>query len=121
VLHRVKHSLQLVYTVLNLQARDAEDKTAERQVEPSALRVLTIGAVHEQLYLSDHFDNVEMSHYLLGLVQALRKALAELGAAGRSVSLEASKGTSWPPKRAQALGLVLTELVAQGSDNWRGW
>lgn len=109
--HRVKNSLQLVYTVLNLQAQDAEDEVAARLLELSALRVLTIGAVHEQLYLSDQFDNVEMSQYLVGLVQALREGLAELGAAGRSVSLEASKGMNWPPKRAQAVGLVLTELV----------
>ncbi len=108
--HRVKNSLQLVHTVLTLQAQEAEDAAARRLLEVSALRVMTIAAVHERLYQGERFDAVEMRGYLLGLVEALRGGLAGL-APGRAVSLEAKAGAFWPPKRAQALGLVLAELV----------
>lgn len=120
--HRVKNSLQLVHTVLTLQAGEAEDAAARSLLEVSALRVMTIAAVHERLYQGDRFDAVEMRGYLLGLVEALRSGLAAL-IPGRSVALDAEAGTHWPPKRAQALGLVLAELVTNalkyGSGNVR--
>jgi omega-6 fatty acid desaturase (delta-12 desaturase) len=107
--HRVKNSLQLVHTVLTLQVHEA-DASSRKLLELSAMRVMTIAAVHERLYQGDRFDAVEMHGYLLGLIEALRAGLAEL-TPGKSVSLEAEVGAYWPPKRAQALGLVLAELV----------
>jgi two-component sensor histidine kinase len=107
--HRVKNSLQLVHTVLMLQAHEA-DAASRNLLELSAMRVMTIAVVHERLYQGDRFDAVEMHGYLLGLIEALRAGLAEL-TPGKSVSLEAGAGAYWPPKRAQALGLVLAELV----------
>lgn len=108
--HRVKNSLQLVHTVLSLQANEAEDAATRELLELSAMRVMTIASVHEQLYQGERFDAIEMRAYLLGLVDALRGGLTGLSPA-RSVALDAAPGLLWPPRRAQALGLVLAELV----------
>jgi two-component sensor histidine kinase len=108
--HRVRNSLQLVHTVLTLQANDAEDAEARRLLDLSALRVMTIAAVHERLYQGERFDAVEMRGYMLSLIEALRAGLVAL-APGRSVALEAETGAFWPPQRAQVLGMVLAELV----------
>lgn len=117
--HRVKNSLQLVYTVLTLQAKDAGDATTRALLELSAMRVLTIATVHERLYQGDSFDTVEMQAYLLGLVEALRAGLRDIEP-GRSISLDAGPGTFWPPRRAQALGLILTELVTNALKYGKG-
>jgi len=108
--HRVRNSLQLVHTVLTLQAGEAEDDAARQMLDISAMRVMTIAAVHERLYQGERFDVVEMRGYLLGLIEALHGSLAEL-APGRSVALLAEPGAFWPPQRAQVLGMVLAELV----------
>ncbi len=108
--HRVKNSLQLVHTVLTLQAMDAGNAATRALLELSAMRVLTIATVHERLYQGDSFDSVEMQAYLLGLVEALRSGLRDMEP-GRSILLDADPGTYWPARRAQALGLILTELV----------
>jgi two-component sensor histidine kinase len=117
--HRVKNSLQLVHTVLTLQATDSADPATRALLELSAMRVLTIATVHERLYQGDSFDTIEMQAYLLGLVEALSAGLRDLEP-GRSVSLDADPGTRWPPRRAQALGLILTELVTNALKYGKG-
>jgi two-component sensor histidine kinase len=83
------------------------------------MRVMTIASVHEQLYQGQNFDEIEMGAYLVGLVDALRAGLQGLAPA-RSVRLEVASGTYWPPRRAQALGLILTELVTNALKYGRG-
>lgn len=108
--HRVKNSLQLVHTVLTLEASGAKDASTRSLLELSAMRVMTIASVHEQLYRGQNFDEIEMRGYIVGLVDALRAGLRGLEP-GRSVRLDVASETHWPPRRAQALGLILTELV----------
>jgi two-component system, sensor histidine kinase PdtaS len=117
--HRVKNSLQLIHTVLMLQAKDAGDESSRTLLELSAMRVLTIASVHERLYQGESFDAVEMQTYILGLVEALRDGLQDL-APDRAVSLDADAGVFWPPRRAQALGLILTELVTNALKYGKG-
>lgn len=117
--HRVKNSLQLVHTVLTLEAREAKDPVTRGVLELSAMRVMTIATVHERLYQSETFNEVEMRAYIVGLVEALRAGLRDL-APGRSVTLDIENGTYWPPRRAQALGLILTELVTNAFKYGRG-
>ena len=117
--HRVKNSLQLVHTVLTLEASGATDASTRSLLELSAMRVMTIASVHEQLYQGQNFDEIEMGAYLVGLVDALRAGLQGLAPA-RSVRLEVASGTYWPPRRAQALGLILTELVTNALKYGRG-
>jgi two-component sensor histidine kinase len=83
------------------------------------MRVLTIATVHERLYQGDSFDTIEMKTYLLRLVEALRSGLSDIEP-GRSISLDVGPGTYWPPRRAQALGLILTELVTNALKYGKG-
>jgi two-component sensor histidine kinase len=117
--HRVKNSLQLIHTVLTLQAMDAGNAATRALLELSAMRVLTIATVHERLYQGDSFESVEMQAYIIGLVEALRAGLADM-VPGRSIALDADPGTYWPPRRAQALGLILTELVTNALKYGKG-
>lgn len=117
--HRVKNSLQLVHTVLTLEAREAKDAVTRGVLELSAMRVMTIATVHERLYRSETFNEVEMQAYIVGLVEAIRDSIRDL-APGRSVKLDVESGTYWPPRRAQALGLILTELVTNAFKYGRG-
>ncbi len=48
--HRVKNSLHLVNTLLQLQANLSADEAVKIQLQTAASRVLTIASVHERLY-----------------------------------------------------------------------
>ncbi|WP_431282799.1 sensor histidine kinase [Humitalea sp. 24SJ18S-53] len=117
--HRVSNGLQLVHSVLSLQAQEADSLSTRAMLERGAMRVITLAAVHQQLYQGEHVDTVEMRGYLAGLVEMLRDGLPNFGN-GRSVALVAEAGTYWPAQRAQMLGLILGELLADALGSGEG-
>ncbi|WP_431282437.1 sensor histidine kinase [Humitalea sp. 24SJ18S-53] len=119
VRHRFSNGLQLVHMVLTLQAKAAETVLARDLLRRSAMRVITIAAVHRQLNQGERFETVEMAGYLHGLVGTLRTSLSGPDA-GRSIALEVERGAFWPPQRAQMLGLVLGELLADAMAYGKG-
>jgi PAS domain S-box-containing protein len=107
--HRVKNSLQLVQTLLSLQARGLTDPQAKLQLQEAASRVVTIGAVHQRLYQGGSVTESDAAAYLAALLEDLQQSLAST-AGGRSVELDAE------PMQLAAddltpLGLITTELV----------
>jgi two-component sensor histidine kinase len=111
--HRVKNSLQVVQSILSLQARAAEGRTLDPGVvlREAVRRVATIAAVHDRLYrVSGNMTDVPIRSYLEGLVGDLAKALSGQ-AGGRALHLAEASAVSWPAADVAPLGLVLTELV----------
>jgi two-component sensor histidine kinase len=127
--HRVKNGLQMVQSVLSLQARAEADPKVRGRLEQTAQRVRTIAAVHERLYRAadeaageGQAGLVEVSSYLELLTADLRAALAARSpgpGAGRKLLLEAD-AAAWPAAEVAALGLVLTELVTNAFKHGRG-
>jgi len=117
--HRMRNSLQLVHTILTLQADNAEDDVARKLLESSAQRIITIGIVTEKIQQAGQQEAVELCSYLKGLVNAVRDGLAEL-AEGRSVAVDAAISGVWPAKRAELLGIVMAELLTNALQYGRG-
>ncbi|TDH60762.1 GAF domain-containing protein [Dankookia rubra] len=107
--HRVKNSLQMVQSMLTLQARAAAGTEAAVPLVESAARVRTIAALHDRLYRADAGLEVEVASYLEGLAADLRASMAP-AQAGRQILLDADAAT-WGAADVTTLGLVLTELV----------
>lgn len=72
--HRVKNSLQLVVSALNLQSRRVSDEATKTAFSQAITRVKAITSVHERLYKSANPLTVEMPSYLQGLVADLVNA-----------------------------------------------
>ncbi len=107
--HRVKNSLQLVQNLLTLQARSTQDERAAAQLNESASRVHTIGAIHDRLYRTGTVLTVEVGPYLEGLVEDLRAGMASTLEDRRIIVQVESAIRSVADM--PTLGLVLTELV----------
>jgi len=80
--HRIKNSLQIVSSLLHLQAKTAG--AAASQFHNAASRVAAIAAVHRQLHKSDYVGTVPLDPYLTDLCQEIATAS---GSPGRSWSL----------------------------------
>ncbi len=80
--HRVKNSLQLVASLLNLQGRQLEDPRSRQAFEDAVSRVGAIAQVHEQLYKNDDVSRVEFGSYL--------RTLCTLYGGEGSVSIDAA-------------------------------
>lgn len=114
--HRVRNSLQLVHTLLLLQAR-AGGTDARGALQAAAQRVMTVAAVHERLYLGGSVTEADAAEYLGGLVDDLRRSLVE--PAGRGIELHAEP-MPLSADRLTPLGLVTTELVTNALKYGRG-
>ncbi|HET7838455.1 MAG TPA: histidine kinase dimerization/phosphoacceptor domain -containing protein [Rectinemataceae bacterium] len=106
--HRVKNNLQIVSSILSLQAGLSEDEAFRESIEYMQDRIQAMAFVHEDLYRSGDFRAVGMAAYLGRVCDSL--ALADhLGKATRII-VEAD-GIELPLERALPCGLLVNELV----------
>jgi len=73
--HRVKNNLQVVASLLNLQADEAKSESLSEAFHNSRRRVLAIAFVHEELYISDSLNSINLHEYLERLSIQIRQAL----------------------------------------------
>lgn len=107
--HRVKNSLQIIASLIQLQSTTApEDAGTRSLLAETRNRVLTVAKLHEQLHLSDGVREVELGGYL----RALAEAMAPPAAGGARVEVRAEGSEAvLATNRAVQVGLIVNELV----------
>jgi two-component sensor histidine kinase/putative methionine-R-sulfoxide reductase with GAF domain len=111
--HRVKNNLQTVASLLRLQARSLDDEAAERALDESVNRILSIAAVHDLLTAARE-DDVDCAD-LIGRLQGM---LGQ-GLAGRELDAELEP-VMLPGQQATAVALVFCELFGNALEHGRG-
>jgi two-component sensor histidine kinase/CheY-like chemotaxis protein len=107
--HRVANSLQLISSLIDLQARKLHDESARALLRQAAERVEAVTLVHRRLYTGQDVAFVDMDSYLSGLLEELSRSL---GTGDGRVCIEfALQPLRMDTDRAVALGLVVNELV----------
>jgi two-component sensor histidine kinase len=108
--HRVKNNLQLISSLLSLQAaRIAEPAVAELFAE-SRNRVRSMALVHENLYRAGNFARIAMATHIQNLCAHLTRAY---GMNRRGVELAIRIGdVQLDMDRAVPCGLIVNELVS---------
>jgi two-component sensor histidine kinase len=71
--HRVKNNLQIVSSLLYLQATRTEDPGAVSALRESRARVRSMALIHERLYQSPNLASVDMGGYTRTLVSDLQR------------------------------------------------
>lgn len=66
--HRVKNNMQIVYSLLSLQSECIEDPRYKTIFIENQNRVKSISVIHEKLYLSPDFSNIDFTEYLNSLI-----------------------------------------------------
>ncbi len=108
--HRVKNNLQVVTSLLNLQARATQDEYVQRAFEESQHRVQSMALIHEQLYGSNDFSAIDFPDYILQLSSRLFRSYQI--PAGR-VELETRvSDVALGVDEAVPCGLILNELLS---------
>jgi PAS domain S-box-containing protein len=69
--HRVKNNLQIISSLLSLQSKYVKDKEDLELFRESQSRVRSMAFIHEQLYQSSDFTNIEFGTYVENLINYL--------------------------------------------------
>jgi two-component sensor histidine kinase len=105
--HRVKNSLQVVSSMLQLQARSVGDPDLSERLTEASSRVSAVGRAYERLaYNADH-DNVDLVEYLRQIVGDLEPTVAPC-----KIEFDAPEEIQFAADRAILVGLILNELVS---------
>jgi PAS domain S-box-containing protein len=106
--HRVKNNLQVVCSLLNLQAHSSGDPRLADAFEDSKNRIRSIALVHEHLYQSSDLNRIAFDEYIRALVGGV--ALAQ--DAGRRIDCAVyASDITLPVNLAIPCGLIVNELV----------
>ncbi len=69
--HRVKNNLQVVASLLDFQARYAQDDAARKALQESHHRIQSMAMVHERLYRSENLSRIRADEYIRDLIHEL--------------------------------------------------
>ncbi len=106
--HRIANSLQIIASVLMLNARKEDSDGAKRQLYDAHSRVMSVAALQRQLAASG-LAEVELRAYLVDLCQSIAASMIDdPGRLALTVSADDSIATA---DISMALGLIVTELV----------
>jgi len=105
--HRVKNNMQVIVSLLNLQAMKLADPEVRRIFDDSTGRIRSMALVHEHLYRSPSLLTIDFSGYLKALIPSLFL---------RSEYERVSYATEFEPvfltiDQALPCGLIANELV----------
>jgi two-component sensor histidine kinase/CheY-like chemotaxis protein len=108
--HRVKNNMQVISSLLSLQANSIENPIVRLLFRESQARIQAMAVVHEKLYGSPDLSRVDFAEYLNSLAGSLfrlygvdrSRVALEIDAAGVFLSLDF----------AMPCGLIVNELVS---------
>jgi two-component sensor histidine kinase len=107
--HRVKNNLQVISSLLNLQARYLPDPAARAIFSQSQNRVQSIALVHERLYESADLSHVDFAKYVVVLLDNI---FDTYGATNRGISKDVDIGdANLTVDIAIPCGLIVNEVV----------
>lgn len=104
--HRVKNSLQLVGSLLQMQAARTERVEVREALQTARSRVTAISTIHGALNRSASINRVSLSIYLAKLVEELRASAPE------SVAITIETDEAWlSTSQASSLAILVNEFV----------
>lgn len=110
VYHRVKNNLQVIQSLLKLQARSLEDAGIRQALGNMAQRVYAMALVHEKLYQNADLASLSIEAYVRELFEG---ALATYSLNADQIHLQLEvEDVPLSFERAVPLGLLLNELIS---------
>ena len=106
--HRVGNSLQIIASLLHLQANSSTQEGVKAALTNAMGRVAAVAQVHRRLYTSHDLKSVLLNQYLESLLEDLRRSAEGNKMSRLTLSAEAIE---IDPDRAVAIGIIVNELV----------
>lgn len=109
--HRVKNNLQVITSLLNLQADHAADPRLRAMLAESCGRVKAMALTHQLLYERKNFSRLDLGDYLERLMHSIRATYRDTGKRIALRLVLPSASVQLDLERTIPCGLLLNELV----------
>lgn len=108
--HRVKNNLQVISSLLRLQAEMSDDSVLKDCLLDSRNRIHSMASVHNLLYRSEDLGSIDFGHYLKKLTDDL--GMSYFGSVNRiQVQFDLDE-VSLDLEKAIPLGILMNELIS---------
>jgi PAS domain S-box-containing protein len=108
--HRVKNNMQIITSLLNLQASKIREPEVLMHFDEACNRIRSMALVHERLYRSKDFASIDLETYIHALIDHLVRTCAPTpGHVRKSISI---MGGLRNIDAIVPLGLIINELVS---------
>jgi two-component sensor histidine kinase len=104
--HRVKNSLQVVSSMLHLQANTVGDPALNERLMEASTRIAAVGRAYDRLSYNADYENIDLVAYLREVIDDVATAVAPC-----NVQFHAPKEIQFAADRAILLALIINELV----------
>ena len=108
--HRVKNNLQIVSSLLNMQARKVSDDAA-LAIHECQIRIRSMALVHQLLYESENLSNVDLCEYLQQLITLTKTSYQDQQLPIEMGFFHSHQSISLDVQRAIPCGLIVSELI----------
>jgi two-component system, sensor histidine kinase PdtaS len=106
--HRVKNNLQIISSLLTLQANSVQDKQAAAKLLESEQRVRSMSMIHERLYHHNDMSSIDLAEY----VRDLASRLVSSHGSSKSVTCQLDLcPTPLAIDQSIPCGMILNELI----------
>ena len=109
--HRIKNNLQVITSLLDLQAEKFKDKEVLEAFKESQSRVISMALIHEELYKGEGTDTLNFSAYLQKLAETLFHTYS-LRSKNIGLVMELEKSACFNMDIAVPLGIIVNELIS---------
>ncbi len=106
--HRVKNNLQVVMSLLNLQANSLEDEVALSAIQESQHRMQAIALIHQKLYQSQGVARIPMASFIQEMIAYLHGFFCPPQPIGTALDVEPIQ---LDIAQAVPVGLIINEAV----------
>ena len=104
--HRVKNSLQVVSSMLHLQANTVGDPALSERLMEASTRILAVGRAYNRLAYNADYENIDLVAYLREVVEDLEAAVAPC-----KIQLDTPEEIQFAADRAILVALIVNELI----------
>lgn len=108
--HRVKNNLQIISSLISLQANTISDNKTLEVLKQSQSRINTMAILHNKLYQTEDFTNVSIDEYLKQMVGSISNSFGSENCKIEFV-IEADSAVALNIDIAIPFGLILNELT----------
>ena len=107
--HRVKNSLAIVSSLIQMQGRAGNGEFAD-QFEETARRVNAIARAHERLYRNNYIESMDLGAYIEEICQDVDASVIQC-----TVQVDAQRGIDIKVDNAISIALIIVELITNSA------